>query len=70
MKKVLPLFAVLMAVVTLVCIKQATGIIKCSNDNGTTFAVMQMKSTDTSASPGGMYQCMVLPGIQPTADHC
>lgn len=72
MKKVLLLFAVLMASVNLASTEQARGIIKCSDGNVITFAVILVNgaNTGTSASPGGMLQWMALSGIQPKSDRC
>lgn len=70
MKKVLLLFAVLMASVNLACTEQATGIIKCSDGYVIPFAPIPVKGTGTIVSPGGMFQLMALSGIQSTSNHC
>ncbi|HEY9258948.1 hypothetical protein [Chitinophaga sp.] len=72
MKKVLLLFAVLMASVNLAPIGQATGIIKGSDGNVIPFADIQWKGTDTGANvcAGRMFQPMALSGIPSTLSHC
>jgi hypothetical protein len=72
MKKVLFLFAVLMASVNLTCTEQATGIITGNDGSVMLLTLIRVKGTYTAtvAGPGGMFSLMVLSGIQPKSNRC
>jgi hypothetical protein len=72
MKKVLFLFAVLMASVNLASTEQATGIIKCSDGNAIPFVAISVKGTNagTITSSSRTFQLLALSGIPPKSDRC